>query len=82
MADEIKPIMRRFGLNFKYLCETKEGATMVKLTPDPEGAHSTCITCVNFDESRDKCTKYNAKPPSRVIAFGCKDYNDNLDIPF
>lgn len=39
-----------------------------------------CITCDTFNEKEEICTKYNMKPPARVIAFGCPEYVN--DIPF
>lgn len=30
----------------------------------------------------EMCTKFKARPPARVIAFGCKDYEDEDSIPF
>lgn len=38
---------------------------------------STCVNCLHFDEHSEVCKKYQARPPARVIAYGCEDF-DNL----
>lgn len=44
---------------------------------------TTCITCLNFRENHGEiCAKFNARPPARVIAYGCKDYFAPDEIPF
>lgn len=40
----------------------------------------TCLTCLWFDEKTEQCSKAAARPPARVIAFGCPAYEE--DIPF
>lgn len=42
----------------------------------------SCISCSLFKESTETCTKFNARPPARVIAYGCKDYFSEDEIPF
>ena len=39
-----------------------------------------CVDCLHFDEKNETCTKWNARPPARVIAFGCDNFEE--DIPF
>lgn len=31
----------------------------------------TCLACVHFDEPSEHCKRYSARPPARVIAYGC-----------
>ena len=45
------------------------------------GVWRTCITCMHFIENTEHCTVFGARPPARVIAYGCPKY-DNDDIPF
>lgn len=42
----------------------------------------TCINCDYFAEQRELCTmvKPNARPPARIIAFGCEMFTET--IPF
>lgn len=40
----------------------------------------TCLNCQYFDEKFEMCRGYNARPPARVIAFGCDKFEDA--IPF
>ncbi len=42
----------------------------------------TCLRCDNFDEEKELCKLYNARPPARVIAFGCEKFDDENWIPF
>lgn len=46
------------------------------------GLTQTCLNCTNFDEPSEVCKKYNARPPARVIAYGCDHYDNPNDIPF
>lgn len=41
----------------------------------------TCITCMHFVENTEHCSQFGARPPARVIAYGCPSY-ENDDIPF
>lgn len=40
-----------------------------------EFPYITCITCMHFDEGKEHCQLYNARPPARVIAFGCPSHD-------
>lgn len=40
----------------------------------------TCVTCDFFDEDTEQCRKWNARPPAKVIAYGCDQYLE--EIPF
>lgn len=42
----------------------------------------SCLTCAVFQESSELCGKFKARPPARVIAYGCKDYFNEKEIPF
>jgi len=46
------------------------------------GAQRSCINCANFDEPTEQCRKYKQRPPARVIALGCPEYEDEDVIPF
>jgi hypothetical protein len=45
-------------------------------------AVTTCVNCDHFDEPSEQCRLANARPPARVIAFGCSSYISAKDIPF
>lgn len=38
-----------------------------------------CPNCLHWNNENETCTKYSARPPASVIAFGCKDFDD---MPF
>jgi len=42
----------------------------------------TCLMCDHFNEAAELCKLYNARPPARVIAFGCDKFDDANWIPF
>lgn len=76
MTDKFKPIMRREAeIN---LMSALRGA----FNKDNAFPFQNCITCKRFVESEERCKFYNAKPPARVIAFGCHEYEDLDEIPF
>lgn len=48
-----------------------------------QSVHETCLTCNWFSEQGEICAKFSARPPARVIAYGCDNYeNDADEIPF
>ena len=40
----------------------------------------TCINCIHFNEPTEQCRLFKARPPARIIALGCDEYQDQ--IPF
>lgn len=46
----------------------------------------SCIDCVNFDEKNELCKIAKARPPARVIVYGCDSWFNPAkaddDIPF
>lgn len=36
----------------------------------------TCLNCKSFDEPSEICSKFNARPPARVITFGCEAFDE------
>lgn len=43
---------------------------------------TTCIKCFHFNESAEICKLANARPPARIIAFGCDSYEKEDEIPY
>ena len=35
----------------------------------------TCLNCFHFTEGSELCDLAKARPPARVIAFGCKEFD-------
>lgn len=42
----------------------------------------TCLSCSSFNEPSEYCQRYKARPPARVIAYGCPSYINEDEIPF
>lgn len=47
-----------------------------------KGIWKSCIACDHFNEGLEQCQLAKARPPARVIAFGCTAFSDDMDIPF
>ena len=52
------------------------------LVSDDLGIMTNCLNCINFVEQIELCKLAAARPPARVIAFGCKNHFDTEEIPF
>jgi hypothetical protein len=52
----------------------------VILSREIHSATNTCINCYHFAEGTETCKLANQRPPARVIAFGCKAFEEA--IPF
>lgn len=46
------------------------------------GNNKSCLNCSHFDEKAELCVKFQQRPPARVIAFACPEYEDCDEIPF
>lgn len=44
-----------------------------------QGYFSTCLNCHHWNDKKEICGKWNARPPAKVIVSGC---DDHTDIPF
>lgn len=45
------------------------------------GYLQTCLNCTKFDEQKELCVAANARPPARVIAFGCESFEECEEQP-
>ena len=43
-------------------------------------AANNCMICDNFDQVKEVCKFYNARPPAKIIVVGCEKFC--ADIPF
>jgi hypothetical protein len=82
---DVKMIPRRLG---KYEIESKISKavydTIAQVTPH-NMLFQSCIVCEHFGEN-EVCSRYNVRPPARIIVFGCQHYEESShiddDIPF
>lgn len=44
--------------------------------------YRNCLNCSHFTEGLEHCKVWNARPPARVIAYGCSRHEDVETIPF
>lgn len=44
--------------------------------------YQCCLNCINFREQTELCGLANARPPARVICFGCPQWENKEGIPF
>lgn len=69
----------------RRLAEMLTEPQIIQLMPKHQmelGVQQTCLSCNAFNEETELCGSFNARPPARVIAFGCNHYVDIDDIPF
>lgn len=41
----------------------------------------SCLNCTRFNEQREVCILYVQRPPAKVIAKGCSEW-DSIELPF
>lgn len=66
----------------EYYARPKLRTGLTIKASDELGMTSSCISCVHFNEPTEICKLFKARPPAKVIAFGCRHYNDSDEIPF
>lgn len=77
-----KPVIRKeASLEFHYKIVQSAFEALEK-NSDKYFPFQSCLNCKLFNEKQEICSKYNQRPPARVIVFGCNDYEDTSDIPF
>jgi hypothetical protein len=68
-----------FGDRMELVSKLAENITSQVIESIREMAQ-TCIHCEHFDEEKELCKLAGKRPPARVIAFGCENFQ-NI-IPF
>lgn len=56
--------------------------TTLEKNADKYFPFQSCINCKNFNEPDELCILFKARPPAKVIVFGCSSYDDIGDVPF
>ncbi len=55
---------------------------LVKRIITEQYPYRNCLNCIYFTEVSEQCKVWNAKPPARVICYGCDKHTDIEEIPF
>jgi hypothetical protein len=66
-----------------YNADTLLVAEKLKYAIDMMGVLQSCINCNHFNEATEICrgvTPFTARPPARIIAYGCPSHS--AEIPF
>lgn len=43
---------------------------------------TTCVRCLSFDHEKEICRVAKARPPAKVIAYGCPQFESEDTIPY
>lgn len=77
---------RSVGHNIRFRTGAADAIHQLMLSislQDKDAFTESCVNCVNFDEPKELCRKFQQRPPARIIAYGCTDYEDvETTIPF
>ncbi len=49
---------------------------------EKESIYISCLNCINFKEQTELCGLVDIRPPAKVIAYGCPQWEDKDEIPF
>lgn len=44
--------------------------------------YQSCINCENFVEKTEQCILAKARPPVRILVYGCEKWTDRDIIPY
>ena len=44
--------------------------------------YRSCLNCIKFNEKAELCALCNQRPPAKVIAYSCDQWEDVKEIPF
>lgn len=64
----------------KYNSKIEELAYMAKALQILFQAAPACINCEHWTEATEQCKRFNCRPPAKIIARGCPDWESQ--IPF
>ena len=80
MINRFKPTLRATE---KVDLEGSIANLIRRLITDPKFfPYRNCLNCQHFTEGLEYCNMWKAKPPAKVIAFGCSEHDDLEVIPF
>lgn len=73
--------MPKLRLEEFYDLQSLVGKAVETILKDKQ-AYQTCLVCERFNENTEICQLANARPPARVIAYGCPQFIDKEQPPF
>jgi len=44
--------------------------------------YRSCLNCMKFNEKAELCALCNQRPPAKVIAYGCDQWEDVREVPY
>lgn len=64
-----------------FIAKLTQAVTMA-VKEQLDAATRTCVNCERFNQEKELCGIYNARPPAAVIVIGCEKHKEIDDIPF
>lgn len=43
---------------------------------------TTCVKCLSFDHEKEICRVAKSRPPAKIIAYGCPEFESEDTIPY
>ena len=76
----LKPRLR---VDATYDIQSAIHGIIIRTIEGTDPIYKSCMNCINFSEQREGCSLANyQRPPARVIAYGCPQWEDIDEIPF
>ena len=77
---KLKPTLR---FDAKYDLQSSIHNLVMRAIEGTDPIYKSCMNCINFNEQREGCSLANwQRPPARVIAYGCPQWEDIDEVPF
>lgn len=73
--------MARFRPDVKADVQSAIYFAIEKIIED-RNVYRSCLNCINFREKQELCGLAMQRPPARIIAYGCPQYEDKEQVPY
>jgi hypothetical protein len=77
----IKKLTATLRIDAKYDIQSAVANAVINIIRD-DPIYRSCLNCMYFNEQAELCSKYNQKPPARIIAYACPTWENQDEIPF